>query len=143
VGSGASDTDTHVIVEGNSTFANAGLGIDLAPKAVVNCTTPPPGPNGYTPCPVIATASTAAVTGVACAGCTVEVFVAQPGSGDGGHGEGATLLVRTLAGGNGSWTVAIPAGTLSAGDQVTATATTPPSTVPSQTSEFGANTTVS
>jgi hypothetical protein len=139
VGASASDTGTHVLIEGNSTFGNAGLGIDLAPRGAVDCSTPPPGPNDYVPCPAITSASTATVSGTACPGCIVELFVAQAGADDAGHGEGARFLARTFAAGNGAWAVAVPSGMLASGDQVTATATTPSSTTPSETSEFGAN----
>jgi len=142
VGSDSSDTGTHVVVQGNSTFANGGLGIDLAPEGV-DCSTPPPGPNSYVQCPVIATATTTAVSGTACGGCTIEVFRARVGASDAGHGEGASLLARTLAASDGSWSIPVAAGALTSGDKVTATATTPSSTVPPQTSEFGANATVS
>jgi hypothetical protein len=143
VGSDASDTGTHVVVQGNATFANDGLGIDLAPEGVVDCSTPPPGPNSYVPCPVIAMATTTSVGGTACGGCTIEVFRARTGAGDSGHGEGASLLGRTLAASDGSWSIPVEAGALTTGDKVTATATAPSSTVPPQTSEFGANATVS
>jgi hypothetical protein len=143
VGSDPSDAGTHVVVQGNATFANGGLGIDLAPEGVVDCSTPPPGPNGYVPCPLITTATTLAVNGTACGGCTIEVFVAQAGLGDAGHGEGAKLLARTIATSNGAWGVPITTGALRSGDQVTAAATTPSSSVAPQTSEFGANVTVS
>jgi parallel beta-helix repeat protein len=138
VGLRAADTGTHVAIQGNSTFANNGLGIDLAPTGV-DCSTPPPGPNDYVMCPVITSASPTLVGGTACPGCTVEVFLARSGAGDAGHGEGAVLLVRTLAQGNGTWTAGVPSGSLGSGDRVTATATTPASTVASETSEFGAN----
>jgi hypothetical protein len=139
IGSDQSDTGTHVAVQGNATFANGGLGIDLAPEGVVDCSTAPPGPNGYVPCPVITSASTTTVTGTGCPGCTIEVFRALVGAGDSGHGEGGKFLSRTVAAGNGAWSVSL---TLASGTQVTATATTAPSTVPPQTSEFGANVTV-
>ena len=116
-------------MQGNSTFADGGSGIDLTPEGVVDCTTSPPGPNDYVACPVITAATTAAVSGTACGGCTIEVFVAQAGTGDAGHGEGATLLARTIAASNGTWSIAVVAGTLTSGDQVTATATTPSSTI--------------
>jgi hypothetical protein len=143
VGSDPSDVGTHVVVQGNATFANGGLGIDLAPEGVVDCSTPPPGPNGYVPCPVITSATTTAVAGTACAGCTVEVFVALAGTGDSGHGEGARLLGRAIAAGDGAWGVPVVPGALASGDQVTGTATTPLTAVLPQTSEFGANATVS
>jgi hypothetical protein len=72
----------------------------------------------------------------------VEVFLARPGSNDAGHGEGARLVGRTFAAGDGTWTLAVPAGALASGDQVTATATTPVGTIPPETSEFAGNLTV-
>jgi Right handed beta helix region len=143
IGSSSSDTGTHVVVQGNSTSANAGLGLDLAPVGVVNCSTPPPGPNDYVPCPVLSAATATAVSGTACPGCTVEVFLAKADAGDSGHGEGARLLGRAIAAGNGQWSLTVTAGALHQGDLVTATATTPVGTTAPETSEFGANLTVS
>jgi parallel beta-helix repeat protein len=143
IGAGAGDSSTHVVVEGNATFANSGLGIDLAPQGVIDCSTPPPGPNGYAPCPVIAAATTTSVSGTACPGCTVEVFLALQGVGDSGHGEGAKLVGRGLAASDGTWSIAVEPGALASGDQATATATTPVGTVPPGTSEFAANVAVS
>lgn len=139
VGRSERDRTTRVAIEGNSTFANAGLGIDLAPVGTVDCSTPPPGPNDDVPCPVITGARPSEVRGTACAGCTVEVFAARPDAGDSGHGEGAVLLARVLASPTGAWSASIPSGELAVGDPVTATATTPASTVPAETSEFAAN----
>src|SRR5205823_5562875 len=64
IGASAGDV-THVSVQGNRTFANGGLGIDLAPTGV-DCSTTPPGPNDYVPCPVVTAASTSSVSGTAC-----------------------------------------------------------------------------
>jgi parallel beta-helix repeat protein len=143
IGGAAADSGTHSAVEGNSLFANVGLGIDLAPNGIVNCTTTPPGPNDYTACPVITSATARAVTGTACGGCRVEVYLAAD-AGDLGHGEGKTLLGATTAGTGGSWTVPLAPGQVAQGQQVTATATTPAAfTAAAETSEFAANTSVS
>jgi len=143
IGAAAGDSATHVVVEGNATFANGGLGIDLAPQGVIDCSTTPPGPNGYAACPVIGAATTTSVSGTACPGCTVELFRALAGTGDSGHGEGAKLVGRGLAASDGTWSVAVAPGAVGSGDQVTATATTPVGTVPPGTSEFAANVAVS
>src|SRR6266851_1840910 len=138
----ASITSTHVTINGNSIFANGGggfggLGIDLLPEGVVNCNTPPPGPNDYLPCPVITSATTKQVGGTACAGCLVEVFIATNEADDQGHGEGKTFLGRVTAASTGKWSLSLLTGQVTAGQQVTATATT--TSTPLETSEFGAN----
>jgi hypothetical protein len=141
IGTGASDTNTRGPIQRNITRNNGGLGIDLAPQSVVNCTTPPPGPNSYTPCPVVNPVTTPQVTGTACGGCTVEVYIASDEPDDQGHGEGATLLGVTTADPTGNWSLSLTAGSqLSVGEKVTATATTAVGfQVPAQTSEFAAN----
>jgi titin len=140
IGASAVDTATHSAVQRNAIFANGGLGIDLAPRGVVNCATPPPGPNDYTPCPLIQTASTTAISGTACANCTVEVYLASNESDDQGHGEGQRLLGSVTASANGAWSLALATGQVSAGQRVTASATTPVAFgVAAETSEFAAN----
>lgn len=138
----ASVTRTHVAINGNSIFANGGggfggLGIDLLPEGVVNCNTPPPGPNDYLPCPIISSATTAKVSGTACASCLVEVYIATNEADDQGHGEGKTFLGRVTADSTGKWSLALSTGRVTAGQQVSATATT--TATPLETSEFGAN----
>ena len=142
IGTSAADSGTHAAVQGNLMQGNGGLGIDLAPGGTINCSSSPPGPNDYTRCPLIATATTAKVTGHACANCLVEVYLAAAGPGDQGHGEGAALLATTTAAADGSWTAALSPGQLSAGALVTATATTPASfQIAPETSEFSRNAT--
>lgn len=143
IGTDGSDSDTHVAVEGNSTFANGGLGIDLAPAGAIDCSTSPPGPNDHLPCPIITSATASGVAGTACPGCTVEAFVALPGTDDAGHGEGAVFLGRVLAASNGAWSLTVPSGALTSGGRVTATATAPAGVTPPETSEFAANLAVS
>lgn len=143
VGSNTTDTTTHVVISRNSISGNGGLGIDLLPQGVVNCTNSPPGPNDYIHCPQIQTATDKQITGTACGGCTVEVFIAAPGPGDQGHGEGKTYLGSAVADANGAWKLLAPyAVTPSAGQSVTATATAPDHPGPPETSEFAANITV-
>ncbi len=138
----ASITRTHVTINGNSIFANGGggfggLGIDLLPEGVVNCNTPPPGPNDYLPCPIISSATTAKVSGTACASCLVEVYIATNEADDLGHGEGKTFLGRVTADSTGKWSLALSPGQVTAGQRVSATATT--TSTPLETSEFAAN----
>ena len=140
IGSSASDTGTHSPVHQNSIFNNLGLGIDLAPLGTVNCTTSPPGPNDYTACPVITSATTSQIKGTACGGCTVEVYVATGEADDQSHGEGKTLLGSVTAATGGSWSLTLAPGQVASGQPVTATATTPGSFgVSAETSEFAAN----
>ncbi|MGI8967779.1 MAG: hypothetical protein ACR2GA_01575 [Chloroflexota bacterium] len=139
----------HVAISQNSIFSNGGaarcgpggLGIDLAPQGTVNCSTAPPGPNDYTPCLVITAATTTHVSGTACAACTVEIFRATNEADDQAHGEGKTYLGTAVADGIGNWS--ITGLTLTSGQQITATATTPGSPGPAETSEFATNVAVS
>lgn len=142
-GASAADTGTHSSANQNAIFANGGLGVDLAPRGSVNCATSPPGPNDYTPCPLIQQATTLSVSGTACPGCTVEVYVAAAQQGDQGHGEGQSYLGSVTAAGDGTWSLTLAAGQVLAGQQVTATATTAASfEMAAETSEFAANVTV-
>jgi parallel beta-helix repeat protein len=144
VGASSGDSGTHSPVQENAIVSNGGLGIDLAPQGTINCATNPPGPNDYTACPVIQSASPAQVSGTACASCTVEVYVATGEADDQNHGEGKVFLGSTTAGAGGAWSLVLAAGTVSSGQLVTATATTPASFATSaETSEFAANKTVS
>lgn len=143
---GSGSSALHVAISQNATYGNDGsgcepdgLGIDLAPGGTVNCATTPPGPNDYTPCPTIGTATTARATGSACGNCTVELFLAANDADDQSHGEGRTYLATTTASTSGAWTAALPTGAVTAGQYLTATSTTPASPGPVETSEFGAN----
>jgi hypothetical protein len=140
IGNAKADKTVHTPISQNSLFANGGLGIDLAPKGVVNCTTAPPGPNDYTSCPVITQASATQISGTAPAHATVEVFLASNEAGAQGHGEGQTFLGSATADATGHWSLALRNGQVTAGQMVTATTTTSGSTA--ETSEFAANVTV-
>ena len=133
-GDGASNnTITH-----NSIFTNTAVGIDLfdeydlwpgvTPNDPNDSDT---GPNGLLNFPVVISATTASVSGTACADCTVEVFVAD--AEPSGHGEGRTFAGSGAADGSGNFNVAVN-GVL-AEDWVTATATDGDG----NTSEFSAN----
>lgn len=140
IGSSANDTGVHSPISRNSTFANGGLGIDLAPQGTVNCNTPPPGPNDYAACPVIKQATTTLVSGTAPANATVEVFIASNEANAQGHGEGQTFLGSATANAAGSWSLTLTGGQVTQGQLVTATSTTSGTTT--ETSEFAANVTV-
>jgi hypothetical protein len=144
IGSSAADSGTHSAVLDNLIAANGGLGIDVAPRGTVNCSSPPPGPNDYVRCPMIVTATTTTVVGHACAGCEVEIYRAVAAPDDQGHGEGAALLVTATAAADGDWTATLRPGQLTSGASVTATATVPASFQrAAETSEFGQNVTAS
>lgn len=75
--------------------------------------------------PTIKKATTASISGSACGGCKVEIFVADKnsvndGSGD-NHGEGKLFVREVTAGGNGNFTVEVSG--VAVGQLVTATAT--------------------
>jgi hypothetical protein len=129
----------HVLITRNTISANSGLGIDLAPEHVVNCASTPPGPNDYVPCPIITSVTASQARGTACAGCTVEVYVASNEADDLGSGEGAHYLGSATADAAGQWSLSPPSGSIPCGAYATATATTPASPGPAETSEFAAN----
>jgi CSLREA domain-containing protein len=132
---GGNDNDGNTITE-NSIFGNAGLGIDIVPVFSVNQNDPgdgDSGPNEQLNFPVIQSASPTVVTGTACGGCRVEIFIAD---GTGSHGQGRTFVGAATAGGGGGFSVSISG--VSVGDRVTSTATD----AAGNTSEFSANVTV-
>ena len=117
----------------NQIYRNGGLGINLAP-AGVNPNDPgdgDTGPNDRLNYPVLTRATATEVRGTACAGCVVEVFVAD--NDPSGYGEGRTWLATATAASDGTFTAAIAG--VSAGQMVTATATDPAG----NTSEFAQN----
>jgi parallel beta-helix repeat protein len=127
-------TDANRITR-NQIRDNGGLGIDLLPVAGINAndgTTSATVGNYGLDFPVIQAATAASVKGTAPAGSVVEVFLAQPGSGE-TNGEGASYLGTATADSAGTWCV----GGLSVTGAVTATATD----VRGNTSEFAANVT--
>ncbi len=105
----------------NSIYNNGLLGIELLPNDV----TPndegdvDTGPNENLNFPVLETASTLQVTGTACSGCGVEVFITD-NSGD-LYGEGKTFAGSATADGNGVFVASLSG--VVPGDTITATAT--------------------
>ncbi len=136
------DTDFNKITQ-NSIFSNSGLGIDLDPFFQVNPNDPgdvDTGSNQQLNYPEISDASPTSVRGTACAGCTVEVFIAdstgpgsQSGPSGGAYGEGKTYLASATADGSGNFNAAVSG--VSAGQWVTTTATDSSG----DTSEFSQN----
>jgi hypothetical protein len=113
----------------NSIFANARLGIDLAPIGQVNQNDGgdgDSGPNTLRNWPVLGSPSSSSVSGTACPGCTVEVFLAD-GSATldprqaTSYGEGRTYLATAVANSSGAFTAQLPSS--AAGRIITATAT--------------------
>ena len=142
----------------NEIHGNGGLGIDLVgfsplgdPQnpgepdfeyALVGCTPYPAAPVNANDClasPVLSGVASEKLAGQTCAGCQIEVFLAddqppdQPAAPENQHGEGATFLAAATATGAGGFSIALTCN-LSAG-QLTATATGPGGS----TSEFSAN----
>ncbi|MBM4456959.1 MAG: CSLREA domain-containing protein [Chloroflexi bacterium] len=122
----------------NPIFQNTSLGIDLHAAADLwpGVTPNDPndadaGPNDLLNFPVLAAVTTATARGSACAGCTVEVFVAAADAS--GHGQGRTFAGSAAATGAGQFNVALSG--VRVGDDVTATATD----AQGNTSEFSAN----
>ena len=116
----------------NSIFGNSGLGVDVFPRGVNQPgQVPATGPNQGIDFPILQSASPSYVSGTACPGCTVEVFLAD--SGDGAYGEGQTFLGSTVADGAGNFIAAVSGA--SQGAYVTANATD----AAGNTSEFSLN----
>lgn len=127
------DVDSHTITR-NSIFGNADLGIDLDPLGSANSNDAgdaDSGPNEQLNFPVLTDATMAEVSGTACGGCTVEVFVADGGAD--AHGEGKTFAGAATAAGDGTFVVATSG--VAGEDYVTATATD----AAGNTSEFSPN----
>jgi CSLREA domain-containing protein len=106
----------------NSIYANAALGIDLAPWGV-NVNDPgdsDTGANQRLNYPVFTTLNTTSVSGTACHGCTVEVFRSDEDAS--GYGEGESLIGSVVAGPYGDFNITYPS-PLAICDKVTATAT--------------------
>ncbi|NNL13778.1 MAG: hypothetical protein HKO82_08845, partial [Acidimicrobiia bacterium] len=133
----------------NEFGTNTGLAIDLVAATTVGAshstgdgltltpgTDPGTGNNGLD-APAISSATSASVSGTACASCRVELYRAVSGVGDGGYGEGVEYLGFATADGAGDWTLSGVTGAL-LGQDVAALAIDGSN----DTSEFGANVTV-
>lgn len=130
-----------VTISRNSTSGNGELGIDLSATQVN--TTPgvtlndvgdgDVGPNGLLNFPVLTGGGGQFVTGSACTGCLVELFLSD--SDPSGYGEGQTFLSDTTVDENGNFAAPICGLGLAVGTKVTATATD----AAGNTSEFSLN----
>jgi CSLREA domain-containing protein len=117
----------------NSVYNNGTLGIDLIPVGV-NPNDPgdvDTGPNEQLNFPILEAATPLQVSGTACAGCTVEIFVAD--SGASAYGEGKVFVGSATANSSGAFTTDISGAV--PGDYVTSTATDSAG----NTSEFSLN----
>ena len=103
----------------NSIYSNGGWGIDIFPRGPNPFNVPTTGPNQGIDFPVLTGATPTQVTGTACAGCVVEVFIADTNSAT--YGEGQTFIGAATANGSGNFTVSVSG--VSSGQWVTATAT--------------------
>jgi CSLREA domain-containing protein len=91
----------------NSIYGNIGLGIDLETIGV-NPNDPGDadiGANALLNYPEITSAGTTSVSGTACAGCTVELFVSDQDPS--GHGEGRTYIDTAIADTSGNFTIPV------------------------------------
>lgn len=131
---GDPDNDFNTIM-GNSIYNNgAAPGIDIFPLGSVNPNDSgdrDTGANQQLNFPVLTSATTRAISGTACSGCTVEMFTATGAAG--ANGSGRTLVAGAIAGSDGRFSV--PATGLQVGAILTATATD----ASGNTSEFSAN----
>lgn len=119
----------------NSFINNVGAPIDLFPIGVNpnDAGDADTGSNNLLNHPMLSGATTSAVIGTSCAGCTVEVYKSDRGAN--AYGEGATFLGTGTAGSDGRFSVpvTIPPSGLVVGNFVTALAIDPAG----DTSEFG------
>jgi hypothetical protein len=126
-------TDGNTIT-GNSIYGNKGLGIDLNPVGSVNPNDAgdgDSGPNQQLNFPVIVGASPEKVSGTACGGCKVEVFLADAGAGE--YGEGKTFVGSATANSGGGFVATVSG--VAEGVYLTTTATD----AAGNTSEFSLN----
>ncbi|MDQ2831265.1 MAG: right-handed parallel beta-helix repeat-containing protein, partial [Chloroflexota bacterium] len=156
------------VVAGNEIAHNRGTGVAVAPSSTVNAAITQNsifenGAHGivltgqnpdacasesassvYPSCPTITTATSSQIAGTVtnCAGCVVEVFIADTVTTDNSHGEGKTYLGSATTDGNGNWTLTTFAQSPLDGQAVTATATRGSTAATSQTSAFSADTVV-
>ena len=127
------DTDRNTIT-GNSIYANQRIGIDLAPLGSTNpndATDGDSGPNEQLNFPVITGASTGKVSGTACPGCMVEVFLADRGAG--AYGAGKAFVGSATADSGGGFAATVSG--VAEGAYLTTTATD----AQGNTSEFSLN----
>lgn len=128
------DTSDANTITSNSIFGNTGLGIDLKPLGSANpndAGDADSGANEGLNFPVIGRATSQKVSGTACGGCTVEVFLADGGAT--AYGEGKTFVGSATADGGGAFAVTVSG--VATGNHVTATATDSTG----NTSEFSLN----
>lgn len=116
----------------NSIYANTGLGIDLSPNGITanDIDDLDAGPNDLLNYPEWTRATQKVFEGTACAGCTVEVFLADKTT---GNGSGKTFITSGTAGPTGAFS--IPNFLQPIGETVTAVAIQPDGA----TSEFSPN----
>ena len=126
------NTITQNSIFDNNLTGTAALGIDLTPFGKVNtAATGSVDVNDKMIAPVLSNAQPTAITAATCAGCTLELFLADSAAGVFGSGE--TYLTSAVADNTGNAVIPLPGGT--AGHVVTATSTN----TNDSTSEFAQN----
>jgi hypothetical protein len=134
IGTDAQGIAIPVEIRENFITKSGGLGIDVSPGAVSDCQVFTHYTSRPVPCPVIKKVSARKVSGTACKGCLVDLYVASPGGGDNGFGEAKSYLGSVVAT-KGTWTLSLGGKHFDpARQQITATATTSGQTP--ATSEF-------
>jgi CSLREA domain-containing protein len=118
----------HVTISRNSIHSNTHLGIDhYSPSDPISGITANDvgdldvGPNDLLNFPVINGGDSQALTGTACTGCTIELFLSDDDAS--GYGEGQQFLADGVVDGSGNFSVTICELALMPGAKVTATAT--------------------
>ena len=136
----APSSTVNAAITQNSIFENGAHGIVLTnqnPDACANES----ASSVYPSCPTITTATSSQIAGTVanCAGCVVEVFIADTVSTDNSHGEGKTYIGSATTDSSGAWTLTTFAHALLDGQSVTATATRGATAATRQTSAFSAD----
>ncbi|MBA2558066.1 MAG: fibronectin type III domain-containing protein, partial [Chloroflexi bacterium] len=126
------DASDFVTITRNEIHSNDGPGIELAPVGPnPNGQYATDGPNQRLDHPALTSATPTQVTGRACAGCTVEVFLADRGASQ--YGQGRSFAGSAVPATDGRFRATVSG--LAVGDAVTATATD----IAGNTSEFSLN----
>ena len=139
----APSSTVNAAITQNSIFENGAHGIVLTnqnPDACANES----ASSVYPSCPTITTATSSQIAGTVtnCAGCVVEVFIADTVASGNNHGEGKTYLGSATTDSNGNWTLTTFTQSPASGQSVTATATRGATAATRQTSAFAADTIV-
>lgn len=139
----AASSTVNAAITQDSIFENGAHGIVLTGQNPDACASESVS-SVYPSCPTITTATSSQIAGTVtnCAGCVVEVFIADTVATDNNHGEGKTYLGSATTDSNGNWTLTTFTQSPASGQSVTATATRGATAATRQTSAFAADTVV-